>query len=107
MEEYENLKRLPDPRQVALERFQQQQRLNAQIALQNAAAAAQLRPNLHPNNARNAQFEQMIQRWQMSGLLNAIATPFRPTGFSSCYDLIRHLLFLSFSPYSTKTEYIQ
>lgn len=83
LEEYENLKRLPDPRQVAMERFQQQQRLNAQIAQQNAAAA-QLRPNLqqtfHPINGRNTQFDRLFQHWQMNGLLNSIVNPHRSTG---------------------------
>ncbi len=41
LEEYENLKRLPDQRQIALQRFQQQQRLNALIAQQQQLASSQ------------------------------------------------------------------
>ena len=41
LEEYENLKRLPDPRQIAIQRLQQQQQLNALIAQQQQLAAVQ------------------------------------------------------------------
>ena len=52
LEEYENLKRLPDQRQMALQRFQQQQRLNALIAQQqqqSASASAQATRPHQPN----------------------------------------------------------
>ncbi|CAF4738111.1 unnamed protein product [Rotaria sp. Silwood1] len=47
LEEYENLKRLPDQRQIAIQRFQQQQQLNAFIAQQQLAAAQGRRPPQH------------------------------------------------------------
>ena len=47
MEEYENLKSLPDPRQMALQRLQQQQQLNALIARQQQIAHANRLNNAH------------------------------------------------------------
>lgn len=64
-----------------MERFQQQQRLNAQIAQQNAAAAAQGRPNTHQQIINpNTSFERLFQQWQAMGILNSIVNPHRPTG---------------------------
>lgn len=71
-----------------MERFQQQQRLNAQIA-QQTAAAGQLRSNAHqafqPINNQSAPFERLFQQWQAMGILNSIMNPHRATGFSNSF----------------------
>ena len=59
LEEYENLKRVPDPRQLAMQRFQQQQQLNLMIAHQQklmiaaAAAAGHRMPNGNAQQTRS------------------------------------------------------
>ncbi|UJR15474.1 hypothetical protein I4U23_002417 [Adineta vaga] len=61
LEEYENLKRLPDQRQLALERYQNQQRLNAMIAQQQTAAAAQAQARM-----QDANLMQLINEYRQS-----------------------------------------
>jgi len=81
LEEYENLKRLPDQRQQALQRFQQQQRLNNLIAQQQQLSAAsyaarvqQVYPELYQQlnslNGRNYDFTRLFQHLQTMGMLN-------------------------------------
>ena len=86
LEEYENLKRIPDPRQMANLRFQQQQqqRMNNQIALQNLAAAQQQSLNpailqlLNSANARQL-LSQALQNVQAVNYLSAMGNPNRTT----------------------------
>jgi len=77
LEEYENLKRLPDQRQLALQRFHQQQRLNALIAQQQQLASSQataaqqqslqrfitemVRHSLPNTNAQHMDYNQILQ----------------------------------------------
>ncbi len=79
LEEYENLKRLPDQRQIALQRFQQQQRLNNYIAQQHLQAQMQhLNPEMYRAlqtvNGQRHEFSQMVQHMQVMGLINGTAT---------------------------------
>ncbi len=89
LEEYENLKRMPDPRQLAMERFQQQQRLNNYIAQQNSTAQLQqIRPNVYQpfqgNHAQYNQFNQIFHQLQSMGLLHGVTNNnIRPTGYSN------------------------
>lgn len=65
LEEYENLKRVPDPRQLAMQRFQQQQQLNLLIAHQQklmmaaAAAAGHRMPNGNAQQIRSDVLQAM------------------------------------------------
>ena len=76
LEEYENLKRLSDPRQIALQRQQDQNRLNANIALQQQRAMERMQqthPELHQAlqnmQGQNYHYTQMIQKLQAMGML--------------------------------------
>ncbi|CAF3208709.1 unnamed protein product [Rotaria socialis] len=64
LEEYENLKRGPDLRQIAMQRFQQQQ-LNAHIAQQQQLAAAHMPRNLQPN--MNQMISDIYKNFQQTG----------------------------------------
>ncbi len=90
LEEYENLKRLPDQRQQALQRFQQQQRLNNLIAQQQQISAAsyatrvqQMYPEFYQQltslNGQNYDFTRLFQHLQARGMLNDIQTNKRTT----------------------------
>ncbi|CAF1297698.1 unnamed protein product [Adineta steineri] len=57
LEEYENLKRLPDPRVIAQQRFQQQQQLNAFIAQQQRLASA----SAHATNVDQQNFNRLLE----------------------------------------------
>lgn len=79
LEEYENLKRIPDPRQAAMQRFQQQQRLNAliaqhQLASNQAIRAQQARPEgyqtLHTTNGQNFDYTRLLQQIQTIGMMH-------------------------------------
>ncbi len=115
LEEYENLKRLPDPRQIALQRFQDQQRLNTHIAQQHQLAAArmqQLPPNLHQalqqmnENGTRFDFARMIQQIQAmrstNGLQNKKTTGNNEFQSSFCSSFCRY--FRWSSSYSTSTN---
>ncbi|CAF3656265.1 unnamed protein product [Rotaria sordida] len=64
LEEYESLKRLPDQRQIALQRFQQQQQLNALIAQQQQLASTQGRRLLQQNQNFQQLYSDIYQPLQ-------------------------------------------
>jgi hypothetical protein len=78
LEEYENLKLLPDQRQIALQRFQQQQRLNALIAQQQQLASAQatrlhqiapdILQTLQSLNGQHVDYAKVIQHLYAMGI---------------------------------------
>ncbi len=113
LEEYENLKRLPDPRQIAIQRFQDQQRLNTLIAQQqqlNAARAQQLHPDLHQTlqqmNGQRFDFARMIQQIQAmrstNGTQNKKTTGNNEFKFSFSSSFCRY--FRWSNSYSTSTN---